>query len=110
MNGSLNSGSRFYWVKGKWIRKNAVEKLNLMLQVKVNTKREHTVLHKRAYKYKREIQGKTRCKSKAFDLQIPRLNLSRKTYIKVERRILWQKQCFLASLKSAGCRGYEFLA
>lgn len=54
-----------------------------MLQVKVNTECEHTVLHKKVYKYKREIQGKTRYKSKAFDLQIPRSNLSRKTYIKV---------------------------
>lgn len=43
------------WVKGKWIRKNAVEKPNLMLQVKVNTECEHAVLHKKVYKYEREI-------------------------------------------------------
>lgn len=46
------------WVKGKWMRKNAVEKLNLMMQVKVKTVCEQAVLCINMFKYKREIRGK----------------------------------------------------
>lgn len=46
------------WVKGKWMRKNAVEKLNLMMQVKLKTVCEQAVLYINMFKYEREIQGK----------------------------------------------------
>lgn len=42
-------------VKGKWMRKNAVEKFNLMMQMKVKTVCEQPVLYINTFKYEREI-------------------------------------------------------